>query len=273
MRKFVLFIVLLLVLTIAFLLIILVFNRDEGKGALQVTSVPESQVFVDSKFVGNTPICLCEPPQLLESGDYTLKLIPIQKDLKTSEQKITIYQGVLTVVDKTFDKNNSAASGSMITLSPLDNNSTELMVISFPSKARVVMDSNSVGETPILLKDVTSSDHEIKILKEGYREKIAKVKTIEGKRLEINATLGIKTDAEVEKDKEEEGQKLSKVIILETPTGFLRVRKEASVNSEQIGTLRPGDELELVKEENEWYRVKQENGDFGWISATYARIK
>jgi len=272
MRKIVLFLILLLILTIVFLLAVLIVNRDSGKGALQVTSKPESQVFLDGKFVGKTPLCLCELSQLIQSGEYSIKLIPLGKKLKTVEQKITIYKGALTVVDKTFDENNSASSGSIITLSPAENErSTELMIISFPGSAQVILDSNIVGQTPLLLKDVTPSDHEIKILKEGYREKIIKVKTIEGKRLEGNITLGIKVDAAGNRNTSSVLATSIRVVILETPTGFLRVREENSLNSAQIDTVTPGQKFELISEEGDWYEILLSGGKTGWISKTYAR--
>src|SRR3990172_7452816 len=164
-RKIVLFLTPLLILTILFLLIVLVINREGGKGALQITSVPPSQVYIDGKFVGKTPLCLCDLPQLLKIGDYTAKLVPTQKGFKETEQKITIYQGVLTVIDRTFDKQVAASTGSIITLSPIgDKKGSEILVISFPGHAQVILDSNPKGTTPLLLKDITSSDHEIKII-------------------------------------------------------------------------------------------------------------
>src|SRR3989344_1332164 len=99
-RKIVLLLTPLLILTILFLLIVLVVNRDSGKGALQVTSVPPSQVFLEGKYIGKTPLCLCELPQLLEIGDHNIKLVPMQAGFKSYEQKITLYEGVLTVVDR-----------------------------------------------------------------------------------------------------------------------------------------------------------------------------
>ena len=75
MRKVILFLTPLLILTILFLVIVLVINKDNGKGALQVTSIPSSQVFINDKFIGNTPLCLCDLPELLKTGEYNIKLM------------------------------------------------------------------------------------------------------------------------------------------------------------------------------------------------------
>ena len=103
----------------------------------------------------------------------------------------------------------------------------------------------------------------------SYKEKIIKVKGVEGKRLEVTMNLGIKLDAKtVERTREE--VKVPSVTILETPTGELNVRSEASVGSELIGTINPGEKYDLISEESDWYQIKLKDGKNGWISATYA---
>ncbi len=271
MRKLILFTTPLLILTILFLLIVLVINRDAGKGALQVTSVPESQVFLDGEYAGKTPLCLCELKDLLRVGEYAIKLVPTEAGYKNFEQKITLYKGVLTVVDRTYDKEVSASSSTIITLSPIDDeNIAELMVVSFPGKARVILDSNPVGETPYLI-NLTASDHEIKLLKDGYKEKVIKVKGVLGERLEVTMNLGIKLDAkEVEQRASASAVTTPQVTILDTPTGELNVRSENSVGSSLVGKLLPGDKVDLIGENTGWYEIKLKNGKTGWISATYA---
>lgn len=272
-RKIILFFIPLLILTILFLLIILIVNRDEGKGALQATSFPEAQVFLEGKYMGKTPLCLCELPQLLKAGDYNIKLVPSKTGFKKYEQKITIYQGVLTVVDRTFDQEGAASTGSLITLSPNeDEKSSQLLLVSFPNKAQVILDSNLVGTTPLLIKEITSSDHEIQVLKDGYKEKTIKVKAIEGKRLEITMNLGIKIDINAAtKQASVSAATAPQVTILDTPTGYLRVRKESSASSEQIASINPGEKLNLISEKDGWYEVKLSDGTVGWISSAYAK--
>lgn len=249
----------------------MVINREGGKGALQVTSVPNSEVFLDGKSVGKTPLCLCELQQLLKVGEYELKLVP-PSEYRSYSQKIKIYQGVLTVVDRTFEKEVSASTGSLITLSDISNkDASELMIISFPNGAQVILDGNVKGTTPLLLKDVTSSDHEIKILKDGYKEKVVKVKTVPGKRLEATINLGVRTDLAVSGPKASESASLvTKVVILETPTGFLRVRENNSVSSLEVTTVNPGEKFDLVSEQADWFEIKLPDGKTGWISSEYA---
>lgn len=274
MSKIILFIIPFLVIAIVFLGIVMILNRDGGKGALQVTSMPSAQIYLGGKYIGKSPICLCELQQLLKVGEYDLKLIPVEDGYKTFETNITIHQGVLTVVDRTFNKQNSLSSGSVITLSPIDDKKkSEILVVSFPSSSQVVLDSNIEGVTPLLLKEITPSDHEIKILKDGYSEKIIKVKTVEGKRLEATINLGIKTDKTSDVPKASPSATIKpdqKLIILDTPNGFLRVRELASVDSNQIAVLNTGDKVDLISEKDEWYEIRMNDGKMGWISSAYA---
>ena len=275
-KKTVLFLTPLLVLTLLFLIFIVIFNRETGKGALQVTSAPTSQVYLDNKLIGKTPLCLCDLPQLLKIGEYNIMLVPADKGYKITTQKININKGVMTVVDKTFDKRVGASSGSLITLSPIaDKNKSEILIISFPSSAEVILDSDPKGSTPVLLKDIPISDHEIKIIKDGYKEKIVKVKTVSGNKLEAIINLGIRTDLVAQTETASSSAQITnrKVLVMETPTGFLRVRKNDNISSAEIGTLRPGDKLDLVSEKTDWYEIILPNGNTGWISAAYAKIE
>jgi len=248
-------------------------NRQGGRGALQVTSKPVSQVFLNGEYIGNTPLSLIELPDLLDVGEYSLKLVPTEKDYRQWEQKINIYKSALTVVDKTFDKSAGSASSSVITLIDInDKSKSELLVVSFPSGAQVILDNSIKGNTPILIDDITSSDHEIKIIKDGYKEKAVKVKTISGKRLEVVANLGIRTDLTQENLEASNSATLTqKIRILDTPTGFLRVRESASLDSGQVGTVNPGDTFDLVSEENSWFQIKLSDESIGWVSSEYAQ--
>jgi hypothetical protein len=274
LRKLILFLTPFLVLAIIFLVVVLFINRDNGKGAFQVSSNQVSQVFLNSRYVGNTPLCLCDLPKLIKNGDYDVKLTPTSTGYKSMQQKVTIYDGVLTFLDTTFDKNSAASSQSLITLEPIeDKNDSQILIVSFPDKAQVYLDSVYKGNTPILLKRITASDHEIKILKDGYGSKDLRIKTILGKRLNATITLGIKKDISQPSASASPSAAptLTKVLILSTPTGFLRVRSEPSVSAGQVGTVSPGNVLNLLSESEGWFQIQLPNGESGWVSSDYAK--
>lgn len=265
MKKIAYLLITFFVITIIFLAGSLLLNNQNGKGALQVTTSIPAQVFLNGKFFGKTPLCLCELQNLLDTGDYSIKIVPDDKNLQNFEQKITIHKGILTVVDRTFDLQPGVSSGSVITFSTIDDKTAQLLIISSPQGSKLVLDNSEVGFTPLLLSDVTASDHEVKILKDGYKEKTIKIKTLKGKKLEVSVVLGINTEKNIPSS-----ASAKNVVILDTPTGYLRVRKSNSVDSEQIGTVNPGDKLELLDEMDDWYKIKLEDGKIGWVSSAYA---
>jgi uncharacterized protein YgiM (DUF1202 family) len=62
------------------------------------------------------------------------------------------------------------------------------------------------------------------------------------------------------------------VLILQTPTGFLRVRDQASLNGAEIGQIKPGETYQLLDDKTTgWYQIQLTNGKTGWISSQYAQ--
>src|SRR6266498_549307 len=110
-----------LVLALAlFLAIQYYLNLNARKGALQVTSSPESKVYLNNKYLGKTPLCNCDSQDMLSAGEYTIRLVPVDSGLREFQEKITISQAVLTVVDRKFGK-DALSEGSVISLTPLTN--------------------------------------------------------------------------------------------------------------------------------------------------------
>lgn len=249
------------------------------KGALQVTSTPASKVYLDDKYVGQTPLCKCEATDTLKTGEYTIRLVPEVGGVREYQEKITISEGVLTVIDRRFGA-DAQSSGSVISLTSLpDKKSTELLVVSIPSKSKIYLDNNFIGETPFLFKNPTVSDHTLRLSNEGYEEKTVRVRTPQGYKLSVVMYLG--TDGSPKEDSTpavaSESAVLtpsvapvSKVTILETPTGFLRVRASASIAAAEIARVSPSETYDLVSEREGWFEIRLRNGSSGFISSQYA---
>jgi hypothetical protein len=59
----------------------------------------------------------------------------------------------------------------------------------------------------------------------------------------------------------------------DTPTGWLRVRAEASVNSDELAKINPGEMYPYLEEEdNGWYKIEYEDGEEGWVSGDYVKL-
>ena len=279
MRKLLLFLTPFLLAVVVFFATVFFLDQGNKKGALQVTSTPKSKIYINDKLVGETPLCKCEDENMLNPGQYTLRLVP-GDDLPPYEEKITIAPFVLAVIDRTFGKTGEG-SGKTITLTKLsDSKAIELLVLSFPQDVEVFLDSNSLGKTPLSNKTITASDHELRLVKDGYREKTIRIRAVTGYKLTVIASLGILPNIVQEASSSAPPNLVNtfssvtptavKVIILNTPTGFLRVRQESSLASTEIGRVAPGESFVLLEEKTGWFKIQLQDEKAGWISSQYA---
>lgn len=277
MRKILFFISPFILALIIFAVFLFFINRVTGKGALQVTANPKSEVFLNGKLIGQTPLCKCEAKDMLEVSEYTIRLVPQEGIFPPFEGKITINPSLLSVVDRKFDV-GASSEGSIITLTKLDNSKqTQLLIVSFPDKSEVLLDQSPMGQTPLLLKDITASDHEIKLVKKGYKEKVVRIRTVLGFKLVATIYLGVSPQSQESTPLASPSASptptplLPQVEILQTPTGFLRVRTEANVGSKEVGRVNPSETFDLVEQTSGWYKIRLNDGTTGWISSQYAR--
>lgn len=250
----------------------------KGRGALQVTSSVKAKVILNGKEIGNTPLCKCDEGDRIDEGNYTIQIVPEDSSSNTYTAKIKIGKNVLTAVDRIFLP-GSYASAYTLYLEKIFSNDSELFVSSLPSGALVSIDGNDEGVTPLLEKKISSSEHEIELQKGGYGKKTIRVRTVPGYKLIAEAVLGTIPSSEEDLPGNESTptptstQEKAKVLILETPTGFLRVRSAPNINSSEVGRVNPGEELTLLSEQNGWYEVELSSGDKGWVSSDYAQAQ
>jgi len=133
------------------------------------------------------------------------------------------------------------------------------------------MDGKLVGKTPYLVEKLEEGEHKITLTKAGYINREFAVKASNKYQVVADVTLA----SEIAKNPQVQPSpvpalSVQKVRILATPTGFLRVRKEASLDSPEIGRVKTGDELEIIQETKDWVKVKFEDKQ-GWISSQYAK--
>lgn len=280
MRKLFLFLIPPFLAVIIFAGFLIISERNSGKGALQVTSTPKSKVYLDGKLIGETPLCKCEVAEIIKVGEYNIRLVSSDITLEPFETKIKINKSVLTVVDRIFNKGTSS-EGSILSLDKLnDSKAVQALILSFPDNAKVEIDNNYVQNTPVLLKNLTESDHEIKISKDGYKEKTIRIRTIPGFKLTALIYLGINPEAlnlppissqSDQKTATPSAEIIGKVIILKTPTGFLRVREASSSATKEIDRVYPDETYELINEKTGWFEIKLKNEKTGWVSSLYVK--
>ena len=108
------------------------------------------------------------------------------------EQKITISPKVLTVVDRNFAE-KGLDNASIISLSQISRPKKmhKFPLVTFPQESQVFLDNNLQGQSSAALKNITESDHELKVTKEGYKDKIVRIRTVLGFKLETLIYLGM----------------------------------------------------------------------------------
>ena len=259
-------------------------NIQAQKGALQVTSSPQSKVYLNGSYLGQTPLCKCQATDMITPGDYTISLVPLDTTLQEFQEKVTISEGVLTVVDRKFGQNGQS-EGSIISLTPLEDKTiSQLEVVSFPQGASVSLDDQNIGTTPLFYHNPTESDHDLKISKDGYAEKEIRIRTPLGYKLTVSAFLSTDTTipptptpvpsptasvSPIPTPIIPSGAK--NVTILKTPTGYLWVREGPSLSANTVAQVKPGQRYLLMSEVSGWDEITLSDGTTGWISAQYAK--
>jgi type IV pilus assembly protein PilM len=64
---------------------------------------------------------------------------------------------------------------------------------------------------------------------------------------------------------------VSTIIVLDTPTGFLNVRKGPGISFEAFAEIQPGENYILLAEQNGWYNIQIDKQTNGWIFSNYAK--
>ncbi len=62
------------------------------------------------------------------------------------------------------------------------------------------------------------------------------------------------------------------VLIKETPTGWLNVRRGPSTQDPSLATVKPGEEYELIEQGDKWVKIKIFDEQEGWVYGEYVEI-
>ncbi len=261
------------------------FEKSDGGTVLSVISEPtDADVYIDGTKVGTTPYSSSD----LSEGDYDLRVEKRGYESQsaridtTNSHKLNIS---MTLFPKPVPDTVDLLEGST---NLYDVNSDNLLVTSDPdSWAKAVVYWN--GTRGVNLAGVGVNKEKVfdyfidyeGSLYDGDGNKV----TIENAGFVADATRGAylrkASDGAGLSDAaratflalgQTEVTSTKQATVLETGTGWLRVRSAPSLEGEEVTTVNVGDTFVVLEEDGEWVKIKVDESTEGWVSATYVEI-
>lgn len=244
--------------------------RSGGKAGLKVNSTPQSSVFINDEFKSKTPY-----DEKIVAGKYLIKLTPEGTDADTSswQKEITLSPGLLTYINRELGGSDLTSAGEILSLEKTEGSGTQVSVVSTPDGASIALDGQDKGASPLVI-DTSAGEHTLFVFAPGFIGRQVKIKATEGFKLNVDVQLAL-IDGEkeaTESAESEEGEEAAgtKVKILDTPTGWLRVRESPSLSATESAKVDPGKEYPFLGEEEGWLKIEYEKDKEGWVSSRYA---
>lgn len=261
MRKkiFIIFVVISLILLILRLASVRIneYIASTERSGVRVDSNPGGVVYIDSKEWGKTPY----QKEDLKKGDH---LVEVRGEALSWKGYVKLNPGTLTVVNRDLNQSSISASGETISL----EKGKGVIVISNPTGADVEIDGTLKGQTPMQIGDLVAGEHQFILSKADFTSRSIRSVITDGYKLNMNVDLAV-SEIDITKTPTVPIQTVQQVKVLSTPVGFLRVRAEADVNSEEVGRVSPGDKLPLLSEVSGWKKVRLSDGKEGFVSSQY----
>ena len=282
-RKLVFLAILLGLVLLVAAVIRLLTNRGPKEGELRVDSQTVATIFLDNKNIGRTPF-----RNKVESGEYTLKLVPesATAQLTTWEGQIAVGQGLLTFVNAILSDSELTTAVDVVWLEKITSKQSELSVTTNPDGATVLVDDQTRGVTPLSVSDIAPGDRNLSITSSGFLSRSLKIKTTPGYRVIANFKLALSAGGQASPTatptpdlsgtpkatgsaSQQSDPPKPFVLIKDTPTGFLRVRLEPTTGASEAARVNPGEKYTYFDNQNGWYQIKYDRTNTGWVSGQY----
>ncbi len=246
-------------------------------GGIRIETTPEASVFINGSLVGETPY-----KGSFKAGTILLRLVPkgSSENLIPFETSLTLAPGIETVVGRNFGMSEDSSSGYVISFEKTGSRTAGLVAISQPDNAQVLIDGVSRGFSPYNVSAIAPAKHTITIKSPEYSDFSMTIQTLVGYRLTFYGKLGRGGGQDSSPGDKSQGT-VKIVEILDTPTGYLRVRSEPGVGGEEIAQVKPGESFPYLDTDvaTGWIQIQYEatksglpSGIVGWISGDYATV-
>lgn len=249
-------------------------------GKVKIVSSPAASIFINNVATSKVPY-----EDKLKEGEYLLKLIPEENATDTAswQRKIKVYKNTLTYVNAELGSTDISTAADVLTVTKMDrmgkNDTGELAIETEPAGTIIYVDNDEKGVSSMTVVDIPKGDHELSVFMPGFFRRTQKINITSGYR--INAFIKLAADktqpstfllddskiATPEAKQEETGKQM--ILIKDTPTGWLRVREDSTINASESGRVNPGQKFELLEEKTGWYKIEFEKNKTGWVSSEY----
>lgn len=272
-------------------------NPFAQKAGIQVTAHPDANIIINGKAVGKTPYYV----ENATPGNTTVQLTAIDSG-QAWEGKINLVSGTLATIHREFGASPDKSHSYSLSFEKLSNSKdSSVSIISLPPNATVSIDGKPQGFTPSNV-DVAAGPHVFSFTAPGYQDKIVNAAVQSGYRLNLNLTMAtmdavptptptpvatvsasltptptkaIGTITPLPKQASSSSTLVKPYVeILETPTGWLKVRDTASTTGNEIAKVNPGDKFAYKELDSttSWYSIEYTKGLWGFVSSQYAKL-
>ena len=270
----------------------------KAPAGLEIATTPSATVFLNGDNKGATPYS----NKNLKPGSYTLKLVPTSStSLPPYETKLDLVSKASTIISRNFTDSDIDSSGYTLELQEDPGGLTYLSVISDPDTINVTIDDKPSGFTPLSKLASTPGAHTLLVTSPGFEGQTLSVNTVKGYNLIVNFKLASQTitltppavstpsaslipqtstspspsPSTRNTGALDNGTNIEKpyVVIGDTGTGWLRVRKDSSGSSDELGKANTGEKLKYLGESTDvgWFKIEFE-GATGWVSGKYVTL-
>lgn len=223
-----------------------------AKASLQITSDPQAKIIINGTDFGQTPFF---SDQLSANQTYQIN---IQTNSGGHVEELRLLPNTLSIINRQLSLEDQKSQGETVSLAKGVNG---LKVISFPVASHVFIDGEFKGNTPINIDNLSLGDHRVTVKKEGFVERLVRV--------HIQANYSVIVNSQLATVDSPKTNPLPRIVIKDSPTGFLRVRENPDINSTEITQVQPGQEFEVLELNNNFAQIKIDELTTGWVSSEY----
>jgi len=242
------------------------------KAGLLIESNPQSMVYINDVQVSRTPY-----DTTLSPGEITLKLIPesTSTPLVPYETKVALVSGVKTIVRREFGESEDGSSGEVISFEKVGGTEATLAIVSVPDSSQVAIDGQTRGFTPYRMSSLSSGEHSVEVSSKGYKTRTLTLNMVPGYKTTLISKLAVDGTVKSDSGQTQPEMQSNKAMIeiLNTPTGFLRVRSEPSTLASEVAQVKPGEQYDFIDEDADtgWFKISYDVNKEGWVSNQYAK--